>query len=115
MGAAAVVWSNSMVAEVRRVGLDLMLMDLSGILLDDVFKGLPKECHIDLLLETKEVFEGVKECVDIITSHLETQAFCHVPSWRQLIETWIDKGEHMRIRDFGDDGEDGDCTAFRAA
>jgi hypothetical protein len=67
------------------------------------------------VVETREVLAGVKACADIITMHLGTQAYCQLKSWGDLIDTWMNKGQQMRIREFQEHGEDGDCVAFRSA
>jgi hypothetical protein len=90
-------------------------MDVSGTILRRMFDELPLGSHVDLVIETNEVREAVKMCVDIIVQGWDKTICCQLESWQRLMDTWKMCGSAMVIREFEDDGDDADCACSRLA
>jgi hypothetical protein len=90
-------------------------MDVSGKLVNRLFRDLPRRSRVDLIFETVEVREAVKACADIIVQGWDSQIYCQLESWRQLMGTWKRQGSSLTVGEFGDGGDDSDCACCRLA
>jgi hypothetical protein len=90
-------------------------MEVSGTLLNMMFDRLPRGSHVDLVLETPEVREAVKMCADMIVQGWNQTVYCQLEGWRRLMDTWKTRESAMTVHEFEEDGDDIDCSGFRAA
>jgi hypothetical protein len=80
MGAALVVWNQTNLTALRQVDWASMAMDVSGRLLNRLFRDLPRGSHVDLVFEKTEVREAVKACADIIVQGWNSTIYCPLAS-----------------------------------
>jgi hypothetical protein len=90
-------------------------MIISGEMLNALFDRLPIGCHVDLVLETKEVYDAMRACADLIARGPDKEVYCSLDSWWKLMDTWKLRRSSMTVRAFEEDGDDSDCACFRAA
>jgi hypothetical protein len=109
MGSAIAIWNRTNVSWLS------IPMDVSGTLLNMMFDKLPRGSHVDLVIESADVREGVKMCGDIIVQGWDKTVYCQLDSWRRLMDTWKTRGSAMTIREFDDEGDDADCAFLRHA
>jgi hypothetical protein len=108
-----VVWNQTSVTALRQVSWASVPMEVSGQLLQRMFRDLPKGCHVDLVFETPEVREVVQACADIIVSGWDSKVYRHLASWRQLMDTWNRQGSSLTVGKFGDGGSESYCSCLR--
>jgi hypothetical protein len=99
MGAAVIVWNRTQVTARRHVSWSSSPIAVSDQMVNVMFDPLPRECHVDLILETLEVMFAVKACADIITMGLDGQIYCQLEEWRRLMNIWKDHRVQMTVRE----------------
>jgi hypothetical protein len=67
--------------------------------------SVPAGSHINLYPETPEVYEAVKISNEILTQGWDTQMYCTVPQWVQLIQTMCTSGSAVTVQEIDESKE----------
>jgi hypothetical protein len=78
-----------------------------------LFDTLPKQAHLELIVETEEVHHAIHGCKDITRYKQEAQVMIPVPAWERFMGTWLSQGTTRQIRQFDEEGLDVDCIRMR--
>jgi hypothetical protein len=113
VGATIVVRSETVISAFRVPSPVTESESATAALLCSVVKTLPKGAALDLIVETKAMYQALNSCADIVSHGWDIDQYCQHPGWTRAMTLWKDQQIQATIREFDEQGVDSENGPLR--